>query len=134
MTRRHIAPFLIAVLAATAAHAQVEIDRRRPAQAKGTLSVSSAFGTITVRAWDRNEVAVRGQLAAGAESFDFDSDKEGTSVYVSVPEQWLHAAGEDAAFRSTLDIQAPMGSHISIETVNAAVVVEGFAGAIEAQS
>ncbi len=134
MTRRHLAPFLIAALTATAAHAQVEIDRRRPAPARGELSVSSAFGTITVRAWERNEIAVRGQLAAGAESFDFDGDKEGTSVSISVPEQWLHAPGEDAAFRSTLDIQAPVGSRISIDTVNAAVVVEGFTGAVEAQS
>lgn len=132
--RRHLALLWIASTLAGAAQAQVEIDRRRPAPARGEVSVSCAFGTITVRAWERNEVAVRGQLAAGAESFDFDGDKESTEVSISVPEAWLHAPGEDAAFRSTLDIHAPAGSRISIDTVNAAVLVEGFSGEVEAQS
>ena len=124
----------LAGLLSPPARGQVEIDRRRPAPARGELSVSSAFGSIVVKAWDRNEIAVRGQIAAGAESFDFDGDKEGTQISVSVPEAWLHAPGEDAAFRSTLEISAPAGSRISIETVNATVAVDGFTGRVEASS
>ncbi len=130
------ATLLVALGVALAAPcgAQVEIDRRRPAPARGELSVSSAFGSIVIKAWERNEVAVRGQIAAGAEGFDLDGDKEGTQVSVNVPEAWLHAPGEDAAFRSTLEISAPAGSRIAVDTVNAAVVVEGFSGHVEATS
>jgi hypothetical protein len=112
----------------------VEIDRRRPAPAQAELSVANAFGAVTVRAWDCDEVAVRGRLAAGAEGFEFDGDREGTRIWVSVPEAWLHAAGEDAAFRSTLEILAPRGSRVDVETVNAAVLVEGFAGPVEVET
>src|SRR4030095_7377327 len=134
MTRRPTPILTAAALAALLAvpcRAQVEIDRRLPAPARGALEVSSAFGTIVIRAWDRNEVAVRGQIAAGAEGLDFDGDKEGTSVSVSVPEAWLHAPGEDAAFRSTLEISAPVGSRVAVESVNATVLVEGFAAHVE---
>lgn len=128
------AAVVAAGLLAPPAGAQVEIDRRRPAPARGELSISSAFGSIVVKAWERNEIAVRGQVAAGAEGFDFDGDKESTQISVSVPEAWLHAPGEDAAFRSTLEISAPIGSRISIETVNATVAVDGFSGRVEASS
>ena len=134
MTPRALTLALFALTLASAAAAQVEIDRRRPAPAHGELRVSSAFGTVTVKAWERNEVAVKGQLAAGAEGFDLDGDKEGTEVSVSVPEAWLHAAGEDAAFRTTLEIMAPRGSRVGVETVNAAVGVEGFGGHVEVQT
>lgn len=136
MTRSRLVRLALALTLAAAAdaRAQVEIDRRRPAPARGEIAVDSAFGAVTVKAWERNEVAVRGQLAAGAESFDFDGDKEGTQISISVPEAWLHAPGEDAAFRSTLEIHAPAGSRVSIEAVNATVVVEGFSGAVEVQS
>jgi hypothetical protein len=129
-------PILIAAVIAAAlavpCRAQVEIDRRIPAPPRGELRVSSAFGSILVKAWEKNEVAVRGRMAAGAEGFDLDGDKEGTSVDVSVPEAWLHAPGEDDAFRSTLEISAPAGSRVSVETVNANVVVEGFASHVDA--
>lgn len=114
--------------------AQVEIERSRPAPAKGEVSIESPFGTLTVRAWDKNQVLVQGTLAAGAEGLELDGDREGVSVHVEVPEAWLHAPAEDAAFRSTLEVFAPVGARLSIETVNAEVAVFGFSGHVEARS
>ncbi|HEX4953463.1 MAG TPA: DUF4097 family beta strand repeat-containing protein [Thermoanaerobaculia bacterium] len=119
---------------ARTAEGQVELDRRRPAQARGAVMIHNAFGSVTVRAWDKNEVQVRGTLAAGAEGFDLDGDKEGISLHVGVPDAWDHAPAEDAAFRSTLEISAPVGSRISVETVNATVQVEGFTGDVEVET
>lgn len=110
--------------------AQVEIERRRPAPATGEVSIDSSFGSIVVRAWDRNEVEVRGTLAAGAEGLDFDGDKEGVSIHVSVPDSWFHAPGEDAAFRTTLEIDVPVGATVSVESVNASVDVDGVRGEV----
>src|SRR4030095_1446102 len=122
MTRRPTPILTAAALAALLAvpcRAQVEIDRRLPAPARGALQGPSHFGTIVIKAWDRNEVAVRGQIAAGAEGLDFDGDKEGTSVSVSVPEAWLHAPGEDGALRSTLEISVAGGSPGAVRAVSA---------------
>ncbi len=113
---------------------QVEIERRRPAQPRAQLSIENAFGSVTVRAWSQNEVLVRGLLAAGAEGLSFDGDKEGTSISVDVPDAWFHAPGEDAAFRSRLEVFAPAGSQLEIDTVNASIHVEGFSAEVEAES
>jgi hypothetical protein len=125
---------ILVALAAIAAPSagQVEIERRKPAAKRGVLSVDSDFGSIAVRAWDRPEILLRGQLAAGAEDVDLEVDDEGASVSVGVPEAWLHTTGEDPAFRSTLEIQAPAGWSVDVETLNATVHVEGFTGAVEA--
>ena len=121
-------------LLAPALSAQVEIERRRPSPARGHVWIENEFGSIVVRAWDRAEVLVRGTLAAGAEGLGFDGDKEGTSIDVSVPDSWFHAAGEDAAFRTALEVTVPIGAQVSVESVNASIDVSGVTGEIEIQT
>jgi DUF4097 and DUF4098 domain-containing protein YvlB len=122
---------LVAGLLATSAAAQVQIDRRRPAPARGEVSIESSFGTVTVHGWEKREVVVQGTLAAGVEDFSFEGDKEETSISVSVPDQWFQANGEDPAFRTTLQVFVPAGSHVVVRTVNAAVEVEAVTGRAE---
>jgi len=128
-----IAALASAALASTGT-AQTEIDRRRPASAKGAVSIENDFGSITVRGWETNEVLVRGTLAAGAEGLSFEGEKGETSISVEVPEQWMHAAGEDAAFRSNLEVFVPAGSKLSLESVNGAIVVGAVTGRVEVQT
>jgi hypothetical protein len=128
-----LAGLLLAPLATPAA-AQTEIQRRRAAPAKGTVSIENDFGSLTVRGWERNEVLVQGTLAAGAEGLSFEGEKGETSLSVEVPEEWFHAAGEAPAFRSTLTVSVPAGSRLQIETVNATVVVEKMVGTVEVQT
>lgn len=125
---------LFGLALAPALGAQVEIERRRPAPARAEVSIENAFGSVKVRAWSQNEVLVRGLLAAGAEGLSFDGDKEGTQISVEVPDAWFHAPGEDAAFRSSLEVFAPAGSTLEIDTVNATIQVEGFSGDVEAET
>lgn len=139
MSRRSECTLLFAILTALAAStppasAQVEIDRRRPALAKGEVWIDNDFGSVTVRGWEKNEVLVQGILAAGNEGFDFDADKEGTSISVAVPEVWFQATGEDPAFRSTLTIFVPVGSSVAVSSVNASVSIEGVSGKVEIET
>jgi hypothetical protein len=132
---RTIAVTVLAVLFfVPAAEGQVQIERRRAASASGEVSIDNDFGSVTVRGWERAEVMVRGTVAAGAEDFDLDGDDESTEVSVEVPNAWFHAAGEDAAFRSTLEVFVPSGSSVDVETVNASIDVEGVTGGVEADS
>ncbi len=132
-----LAPFLflaLVVCAAQPAASQVQIEKSRPAPEAGKLSVRNDFGSVVVRAWDRSEVVVRGTLAAGAEELSFDSDSEGTWISVRVPDSWFHTSDDDTPYRSVLEIQAPMGSHVEVESVNADVTIEGFRGEIEVET
>jgi hypothetical protein len=119
------------VALAGAAAAQTEIERRRPASPKGAVSVENDFGTITVRGWDSNEVLVKGVLAAGAEGLSFEGEKGETWISVDVPDQWEQAAGEEAAFRSTLEVFVPAGAKLSVDSINAAVVIAAVGGRVE---
>lgn len=131
MRPRTIAWMLLLAALAGAGAAQTEIERRRPALAKGSVSIENDFGAITVRGWESNEVLVKGVLAAGAEGLSFESEKGETWISVEVPEQWQHAAGEDAAFRSTLEVFVPAGARLSVESVNASIVVGAVGGRVE---
>lgn len=113
---------------------QVQVEKRRPAPAAGEISIDNDFGSITVRAWDQQEVLVRGVLAAGAEGLDFDGDKEGVDIGVSVPSHWFHVSDNDAVFRSHLEVFAPVGSSIWVESVNADVTLEGFRGEVDVET
>jgi hypothetical protein len=114
-----------------AASAQTVVDRQRAAGARGEVSIDNDFGSVTVRGWDRAEVAVKGTLAAGAEGFSFEGEKDETSVSVEVPDEWLHASGEAPAFRSTLEVFVPVGSRLSLSTTNADITVESVTGSLE---
>jgi hypothetical protein len=135
MTRASILLCVLGLLATLQpARGQVQIDKRRPAPASGEISVDNAFGSLVVRAWDQQEVLVRGVLAAGAEGLDFDGDKEGVEIRVEVPSHWFHVSDDDAAFRSHLEVFAPVGSSVRVESVNADLTVEGFRGEIDAET
>ena len=122
---------LCLALLAGAAAAQTQVERRRPAPANGEVSVDNDFGSVTVRGWERGDVLVRGTLAAGAEGLSFDGDREGTWISVDVPEEWMHASGEEPAFRSTLEVFVPAGSRVSVSTVNAEAVVTAVTGTVD---
>ncbi|MEO8274935.1 MAG: DUF4097 family beta strand repeat-containing protein [Thermoanaerobaculia bacterium] len=137
MTRRFAMATITTLFALTlgaAAEAQVQIDRRRPAPVKGEVSIDSSFGIIRVHGWEKREVLVQGTLAAGVEDFSFDSDKEGTSISVDVPEEWLQATKEDPAFLSTIDVYVPAGSRVGVRTVNAAVIIDAVTGRVDVRS
>jgi hypothetical protein len=123
-----------ALALAAAASAQVEIERRRVAPPQGEVQIDNDFGAVVVRTWERAEVLVRGTLAAGAHELDLDGDKERVRISVDVPDAWFHAAGEDAAFRSTLEVTVPVGASVSVETVNATVDIAGVRGTVEVES
>src|SRR3546814_11546890 len=49
---------------------QTGINETRPLAATGKLVVNNMAGTITVRGWDRNEVAITGTLGEDVEKLD----------------------------------------------------------------
>jgi hypothetical protein len=122
---------LVSLLAAHSALAQIQIEKRRPAPPAGEVTIENDFGSLAVHGWEDKEVLVRGTLAPGAEGLDLDSDKQEVSVRVDVPENWFSSADDDSAFGSHLEIFAPLGSTLYVESVNADISVDGFRGGVE---
>ncbi|MEZ5333090.1 MAG: hypothetical protein R2991_13795 [Thermoanaerobaculia bacterium] len=131
---RALVPVLLAAALPPAAGAQIQIDKLRPAPPKGEVSIENSFGRVVVEAWDRNEIQVRGTLASGAEGLDFDVDGDGAYIDVDVPEAWFHASDDDSEFRSDLEVHAPVGSRIWVESVNAEIQVRGFRGPVSVET
>jgi len=111
--------------------AQVKIEKRRPAPAKGYVSIENSFGSVKVRGWDQNEVLVKGELAPGARGLDLDGDKEGIDIDIDEPDHWFYAPSEDGAFQTHLEIMVPKGSNLSVDTVNASIDIAGVFGEME---
>ena len=127
---RRLTTILLATLLTTAAaHAQVQLDKRRAAPAKGEVYVENSLGSVKVVGWDKEQVTVTGKLAPGAEDLDFDGDEEGVYIDVDVPESWFYESDDDTDFQTHLVVHVPFGSSLSLETVNASIEVsDGFVG------
>lgn len=127
---------LILLFGCGVAAAQVQIDETRPALPGGEIEVENLFGTIEIVAWDRDEVQVTGRVAAGAEGLEFDVDEEDGEIEISVeaPDHWFYESDDDSEYRSDLVVQVPRDSSISVETINAAVKIDGVSGAIEVET
>jgi len=128
------ASLLVLGVAATSAAGQVQIDKRRPAKKNGVVYIENGFGSVKVIGWEKEEVAVTGTMAAGAEGVELDGDKESVSIDVSVPSAWTFGSDDDTDYRSNLQVSVPRGSSVQIQTVNAEIRVEGVEGALDLES
>jgi hypothetical protein len=129
-----IGSLLLVAVAFGSAEAQVKIDKQHAAAAGGAVHIENYFGSVRVIGWDQDQVAINGQLAAGAESIDFDGDEECVDIDVDVPEAWLYGSGDDADFDTDLEIHVPFGTDLGIETVNATIEVIDVNGVIEIET
>jgi DUF4097 and DUF4098 domain-containing protein YvlB len=104
------------------AGAGTPINRLTTADPNGTVEVSNLTGDVTVTGWARNEVKVTGELGEGTERLEFTKADKLTRVAVIVPH---HSGNVDD---TTLIINVPQGSALSINTVSADVRVQGVHG------
>jgi hypothetical protein len=132
--KKPIIMVLTLVAAWSVAFAQVQIDKRRPAKAKSDVYVENAFGSVEVVGWDKEEVAVTGTLAAGAEGIQFDSEGAEFYVGVEVPDDWFYASGDDSEYHTNLVVHVPRNSSAGIETVNASIEVSEVNGVIRIET
>ncbi len=115
-------------LAPLAALAGSPINQRKPADAAGQVEVSNTSGSVTVSAWDRNEVEVTGELGEGSERLEFTTTGKLTRVKVILPNK---SYGIDD---SDLTVKVPARSALYVNTVSADVNVTGVQGAQRLQS
>lgn len=131
--RRAAAAGLLAAACAAnsawAAHEQTAINETRPLAADGKLSVNNMAGTITVKGWDRNEVAISGWLGEDVEKLDISGDARSLSVVVRYPNR-MHGHIDE----SQLELRVPARAQLQLDAVSADIQVASVSGPIGAKS
>lgn len=121
---------MVAALALTApAQASKPIDERRPLDADGRVSVNNLAGSIEVVAWDRNEVAITGELGEDVEELEISGSARSLTVHVRYPRK-LRGSVEETLLR----LQVPKSAALELEGVSADIRVSGTDGALSASS
>jgi DUF4097 and DUF4098 domain-containing protein YvlB len=122
-------PFVCLALAASAAaSADTTFDREVAAEPKGVVEITNVAGSIHVSGWDRNTVAVHGELGGSVERVDVNSQPGRTTIKVVLPEHGSRHGEAD------LKISVPQGSELDISGVSADITTGKVLGAQRLQS
>lgn len=114
-------------LSSPCAQAQQKVEARRSAAADALVEIDNPAGSVTVTGWDRNEVAVTGDLGAGASGLDFTGS--GSRIRIGVDtERNPHGVV------SSLEIHVPRRSRLQIESFAGSIVVAESSGTISAET
>lgn len=113
---------MILSLLATAAFAAEDIDRTLDAAADGTVRIENVSGSVEVRGWSRNQVAVTGELGRGVEELIFERDGDEVLIKVKLPRKSGRSGG------SELLISVPEASSLQIHTVSADIDISDVEG------
>ena len=119
--------WFLMLAAAVPAVAQQSVDQRRPAEPDGRVVIDNQAGSIRVIGWDQNEVAVKGTLGRAAEGLAFKASGARTEIEVET-------RGNPHSTKSDLEIHAPAGSQVEIDSFSASISVSGIKGRVRAES
>ncbi|GAB3102367.1 DUF4097 family beta strand repeat-containing protein [Lysobacter terrae] len=124
-----IAGVLAAPSLCGSAQAATPINETRPLDARGHVTIDNLKGSIEVRAWDRREVRIEGNLGQGVEKLEITGDAQHLSVKVKYPKTGGLGffSGSDKSEPSQLQLMVPLQADLDIDAVSADVDVNGMA-------
>jgi hypothetical protein len=114
---------LIVTLFAAPLHAQSKIDRGMALDATAGIRVYNLVGSVTVRGWNRDSIAVRGSLGKGDE-LHMGGTRSGMKMFVE---------GLDDRNPAPADIQlmVPMRAKVWIKTATASIDIRDLTGSLD---
>jgi len=94
------------------------------------ISISNVKGSVTVIAWDRNQVQVGGQLGDGAKPLAITGNNDDLTIKVEPQggSGWFNWSGDNAMTSSTLELHVPRGASLEVNVVSAPLVIDGTDG------
>ncbi len=132
----NIATFPIAtvlmLIGSTTVLAGTPINESRDADAAARIDISNVRGSVTVTAWDQNRVEITGTLGSGSKGLRVEGSASHVEIQVEKPGSsgWFNWGSSAKMDDSTLNIRAPRGAEVHIDTVSAQVDVSGGSGAL----
>ena len=123
------APLLLSLCVGQAL-ADTPINLSHDATANVHVTVSNVKGTVTVTAWDRNQVQVSGQLGDGAKPMAITGSNDALVVKVEPQggSSMFNWHGDNAMSSSTLELHVPKGASLDINVISAPLVIDGIDG------
>ena len=124
--RRTVLLWVLATCLTSTAAAQGRISRRLPLAADGTIRITNLAGVIRLHGWDRDSIAVTGEVGRGSKGFFMGGDRTAVKLGVDIP-------GDDvtSAEPSTLEVWVPTGSRVRVKSTRGVIVVEGVTGSLD---
>jgi hypothetical protein len=112
------------------ATAQTRIDERWPLDPAGSVRIVNPVGTIRVRGWDADSLAVSARLARRAGRFYAAGDAHVRTLGVDIAVETGGGAGTGAE----LDVRVPRGATVWVKSGTASIEVEGVDGTLDLRS
>lgn len=127
-TARYL-PVLLA-LAIGQAYADTPINLSHDAKPNVQLQISNVKGSVTVTAWDRNQVQVTGRLGDGAKPLAIEGSNSSMSIKVESAGKsgWLNWGSDTSMGSTTLDVRVPKGASLDVDVVSAPMNIDGIEG------
>lgn len=128
MIHKFCLPALAALLFASGSVlAQTPIERSAGIDGDARVNINNLAGSVTVRAWSRNEVRISGTLGREAEQLRVEGDARRLDIEVVYPRNGRGRLSR--ADETELVIELPRGVELSVQTVSASIDVDGVDGA-----
>ena len=121
-----VAAAFAALLLASEASAQRQVNVRQNAAPSGTVEIQMNDGSLRVVGWGRSEVQVTGTLSRDGDRVDLDGGGSDTEVRV--------AGQRGRAGPANLEVRVPAGSSVEVTTGGAPLIINGVNGDVEATS
>ncbi len=118
-----IAAVLLSLSTATGGYAQKTFSQKYRVRGDARLEIKNRFGTITVEAWNRDEIKVTANMDTPAARFTPESDDDCVEINV-VRENHGRADVGDVNFT----IYVPVNSTVDVETRRGNITVRGVQG------
>lgn len=118
--------FLLTTCLTSAAAAQRPINRRLPLAPDGAIRITNFAGIVRVHGWDRDSIAVIGEVGRGSKGFYMGGDRTAVKLGVDIPNDDAAAAEP-----TTMEVWVPRGSRVRMKSTRGSIVVDGVTGALD---
>ncbi len=106
------------------------IQLRHDATPTVRIGIGNVAGTVSVTAWDRNEVQVNGRLGDGAKPLAITGNN--SSLEIRVEPQggsgWFNRGGDSRMAPTTLELHVPKAASLDVNVVSAPLLIDGMDG------
>lgn len=130
MKNARYVPVLLA-LCIGQAMADTPINLSHDATPSVRLSITNVKGSVTVSAWDRNQVQVTGRLGDGAKPLAFEGRDNNLELKVEAMGKsgsWFNWNNDASMGSTNLDVRVPKGASLNIDVVSAPLSIDGMDG------
>ncbi|MDW2982666.1 DUF4097 family beta strand repeat-containing protein [Rhodanobacter sp. KK11] len=110
--------------------ADTPIQLRHDATPTARISIGNIAGTVSVNAWDRNEVQVTGRLGDGAKPLAIAGSNGDLEIKVEPQggSGWFNWGGDSRMAPTTLELHVPRAASLDVNVVSAPLVIDGMDG------